>query len=53
MCEYPYALGRGDSTPIHYKKPKKLSPISKSIVYKKGISIDNKYFLIEIHKSKK
>ena len=52
MCQFPYALGRGGSTPIHFKKPRKLSPISKSIVFKKGVAIDNKYFLIEIHKNK-
>lgn len=53
MCEYPYSLGRGMSTPIQFKKPRKLSPISKSIVFKKGVAIDNKYFLVEIHKNKK
>ena len=54
MCEFPYNLGsRGGSTPLHSKKPRKLTPMSKSVVFKKGVAIDNKYFLIEIHKNKK
>jgi Hemingway/CFA97 len=52
MCEFPYSLGRGESTPVNYKKPRKLSPLSKSVVFKKGVAIGQKYFLVEIHKNK-
>jgi hypothetical protein len=52
MGEFPYSLGRGESTPANNKKPRKLSPITKSVVFKKGVAIGNKYFLVEIHKSK-
>lgn len=53
MGDFPYNSGRNVSTPVSYKKPRKLSPIFKSIVYKKGVAIGDKHFLIEIHRNKK
>ncbi|OMJ66778.1 hypothetical protein SteCoe_36265 [Stentor coeruleus] len=53
MGDFPYNTSRNVSTPVSSKKPRKLSPIFKSIVYKKGVAIGDKHFLIEIHRNKK
>lgn len=51
--DFPYKIGRGGSTPASYKKPRKLTPISTGKVFKKGVAIGNKHFVIEIHKEKR
>ena len=52
ICEFPYIGFRGKSTPVQFKKPRKLSPVDKSTVYKKGIAINDKHFVVEITKGR-
>ena len=52
ICEFPYIGFRGKSTPVHLKKPRKLSPVDKSTVFKKGVAINDKHFVVEITKGR-
>jgi hypothetical protein len=53
LCEFPYMLGRGMSTPASHKKPRKLSPIKPGTVYKQGVAVGSKHFVVEIYKDKR
>lgn len=53
MCEFPYSLGRGGSTPAHLSRPRKLIPISKLTSYTKKLELDGEIYKVEIKRNKK
>ena len=53
MCEFPYLLGRDSSTPVTFKRPRKLSPISKLKVFKRTVDISGSTYKVEVIRSKK
>ena len=53
ICEFPYLTNRDKSTPVSMKKTRKISPISKQSVFKKGIAIADKHFVVEVRKNKR
>jgi E3 ubiquitin-protein ligase TRIP12 len=53
ICEFPYIGVRDKSTPAQFKKPHKLSPIGKQGIFKKGVAIGERHFVVEIRKNKR
>ena len=53
MCEFPYLLGRDSSTPLTFKRPRKLSPLSKLKVFKRTVEISGSTYKVEVIRSKK
>ena len=53
MCEFPYKLGRGGSTPVHFNRPKKLIPISKRKNFSKKVELRGEVYRVEIKRNKR